>query len=125
MCADYIDARIVRDRGYLDKKKLYKDLMKEAITYGNKRYIYINKKGELARQTEKGNKRRLKRIKSLLDFEANKKVAEVEAKSCEEFLTSDTFMIYMPNTDGKELINILRRRAKQRNRMNSGYPDIF
>lgn len=125
VCADYIDAQIVKKRGYLDKDKLLSDLTKEAIAYGEKRYIYKNKNGEVVRRTEKQNLKALENIKYLLDFETHKKIGYVKAKECEEFLLSDTFCVYMPHSDGRALIRILRQRANEKKRMNTGYPDIF
>ena len=44
-CADYIDALIIKQDGYLDKEKTIAWLFRKVIECGSRRYVWKDKKG--------------------------------------------------------------------------------
>lgn len=118
-CADYIDARIVAERGYMSEHKARKKLYDLIISYGERRYVWYDGK-ELRRGSERINKRKLETIKQYMP-EKRKELAQYECKELEDFFRSDTFALFMPNTNVTWLLHVLRARARNNDRMTTSY----
>ncbi len=119
-CADYVDARIIAEYGYLSKADK-KAMLMNAITYGEKRYCYYDKRTkEIKRGSEKANRRRLETLKRNMP-EARKKQAKADAKEIERFFDTEWFEMLMPNTDKRWLLDTLRKRAHKRKRIKTDY----
>ena len=132
-CADYIDAQILNIHRDPTEKK-YRDLAFDAvISYGAKRYVY-REDGKLIRQTEKdirgitdkgklgiihrGNRSTCKKIKRILEAKDEVyKNAQAEIRDLEQFFRSDLMHIYAPSIDSERLIDILKKRAENEDRM--------
>ncbi len=124
-CADYIDARIVAERGYISSARLRKRIFDMLIDYGAKRYVYREKKtNSLKRGSEGNNKRKLATIRQYYP-EQRKALGAAKAVELEAFFRSGTFALYMPNTDPEWVINNLRKRAKHYKRMQTKYSPEF
>lgn len=124
-CADYIDALIVRQRGYLSQEQMIKLAWKNTISYGQRRYVYRGKDGLLKRRTESANRYALLLISEALDSTTKKERAEFEIRDCERFFHGKLFALAMPNTDPDGLIRLLKQRARHYERLGTGYNGIF
>ena len=125
-CADYVDALIVRRKGYLVKSELIKKIFKTVIKYGKSRYIYISKAdNSIKRTTEKKNLYMLDIIKKQISGEERIERANAEIRELENYFDSSLFALSMPNTDKTALLRLLKARARRGERMNTGYPSIY
>lgn len=124
-CADYIDALIVRRKGYLSKKEVIKSLWKSVLKYGRKRYVYRSKNGSIVRTTEKWNQYMLGIITNQITGEERIRKAEAEIATLENYFRSGLFQLSMPNTDATALMRLLKARARRGERMSTGYPSIY
>lgn len=132
-CADYIDAQILNIHRDPTEQKYRQMAFDEVINYGAKRYVY-KEKGKLIRQTEKdirglnekgkmtvihrGNRSTCKKIKRILESKDEVyKRAQAEIDEIERFFRSDLMHIYTPSIDAERLIEILKKRAENEDRM--------
>lgn len=121
-CDDYIDALILKNRGWLEnpeelsrrKARILKKLWRTVINYGERRYIYRAKSdNRIIRQKEEKNKDACEKIAGLIyDYKEfggpSKTIYE-----CETFFRSGTFSIFMPNIDPEDLISVLKEKASK------------
>lgn len=114
-CADYIDALIIAEKGYLSEDAYKKEIYNYVVRYGAARYIYKGRYG-WQRQREKANTKKCQHIVEMMDTDFKKKIAKRDADILEKFFRSKTFAIYMPNTDPDWFINLLKSRAKRGDR---------
>lgn len=115
-CADYVEALKILNgdfsQDYIEKKQ--RKLWKAVLRYGERRYIYRDKKTkELTRQREKNNLSACREIARLVWNASIIERAEGDKMSCEAFFRSGAFDIFMPNTDGEDLIKALQRKAEE------------
>lgn len=120
-CADYVDALIVRQSGYVSPEMWRSRCYEKAISYGKNRYLYTTKKGTLKRRTENFNIRELDRLKALINVNERKEMAEYDIRECERYFHGSMFALTMPNTNVDWLIGTLKQRARNHERIFSGY----
>lgn len=121
-CDDYIDALILKNRGWLTtpseveahKKKVMKKLWRTVISYGDRRYVYRKKTdNRIVRQTQDKNIEKCYKIMDLIDEYEHMVGPDKEIYECERFFRSERFSIFMPDIDPEELITALRAKASR------------
>lgn len=122
--ADYLDALIVKRKGYLEPSKWRKVVYSRAIMYGKRRYVRKTN-GGLVTTSCSINQCALDMFKDDLYCTAQKVTAEKYINDCEKFFRSKHFAMYMPNTDPNLFIKLLKQKAMQGKRVKTGYPNIF
>lgn len=121
-CDDYVDALILKNRGWLSKpeelnkrkRRILKKLWRTVINYGDRRYIYRSKSdGRIVRQKEEKNILECEKISNLIyDYEEFGGPSKT-IHDCEAFFRSNRFAIFMPEIDPEDLIKALREKANK------------
>lgn len=121
-CDEYIDALILKKRGWLSnpdevdkrKKRIYKKLWRTVIQYGERRYIYRAKSdNRIVRQKEKKNILECDKIRELIYDYVEFGGPSKTIYECESFFRSDRFALFMPDIDPEDLIKALREKAER------------
>ena len=123
-CADYIDAQIIKRKGYISEKQYRDRLFAKAIEYGRRRYIWKDSKG-IQRQKNGRNLFKCRELAKLIDGKERIAKAEADIRLIEDFFHGSLFALSMPNTDPDGLIRLLKLKAMQGERMSTGYPSRY
>ena len=119
-CDDYIDALILKNRGWLlspeevevRRKRVLRKLWKAVLNYGDRRYIYRKQgDGRIVKQDQQTNIKKCNKIFDLLDEYEYFGGPDKTIRECETFFRSNRFALFMPDIDPEDLIVALQAKA--------------